>query len=39
MVDAFAASVAAGKLVDPAEDGLNQMKALDAVLAAAKSSL
>lgn len=39
MVDAFAESVAAGnRLVDPAEDGLNQMKALDAILAKAKSS-
>ena len=30
MVDAFARSVAAGRLVDPAEDGLAQMKVLDA---------
>ena len=29
MVDAFARSVAAGALVDPAEDGLAQMIALD----------
>ncbi|WP_165229967.1 Gfo/Idh/MocA family protein [Aquisphaera insulae] len=36
MVDAFAASVAAGRLQEPAEDGLAQMKALDAILAAAK---
>ena len=28
MVDAFGRSVAAGRLVDPAEDGLDQMKAL-----------
>ncbi len=33
MVDAFAASVAAGALVDPAEDGLAQMHALDRLLA------
>ncbi|QEH38295.1 1,5-anhydro-D-fructose reductase [Aquisphaera giovannonii] len=36
MVDAFAASVAAGRLLAPAEDGLAQMRALDAVLAAAR---
>lgn len=32
MVDAFARSVAAGAPVDPAEDGLAQMKALDEIL-------
>ena len=37
MVDAFARSVAAGRLVDPAEDGLAQMKVLDAILASARS--
>jgi predicted dehydrogenase len=31
MVDAFAAAVAAGRLVEPAEDGLAQMAALDAI--------
>jgi D-xylose 1-dehydrogenase (NADP+, D-xylono-1,5-lactone-forming) len=36
MVDAFAASVAAGQLVDPCEDGLMQMRALDAILAACR---
>jgi predicted dehydrogenase len=36
MVDAFARAVASGKLTDPAEDGLAQMKTLDAVLAAAR---
>jgi predicted dehydrogenase len=36
MVDAFAAGVAAGRLPDPAEDGLAQMQTLDAVLAAAR---
>jgi predicted dehydrogenase len=36
MVDAFAAGVAAGRLPDPAEDGLAQMRALDRVLAAAR---
>ncbi len=34
MVDAFARSVADGKLVEPAEDGLAQMRVLDAILAA-----
>ncbi|HKI16450.1 MAG TPA: hypothetical protein VKA15_01140, partial [Isosphaeraceae bacterium] len=29
MVDAFTRSVAAGRLVDPAEDGLDQMRVLD----------
>jgi hypothetical protein len=29
MVDAFASSVAAGVLLDPAEDGLHQMMVLD----------
>jgi predicted dehydrogenase len=37
MVDAFAESVAAGRLVESAEDGLAQMDALDAILAAARS--
>ena len=37
MIDAFAASVAAGRLIEPAEDGLAQMKALDAILKAARS--
>jgi predicted dehydrogenase len=36
MVDAFARSVASGRLVPPADDGLNQMRALDAILASAK---
>jgi predicted dehydrogenase len=36
MVDAFAQSVASGRLVPPADDGLNQMRALDAILASAK---
>jgi len=36
MVDAFAASVASGLLVDPCEDGLRQMRALDAILAACR---
>ena len=36
MVDAFARSVAAGKLISPAEDGLGQMRALDAILADAR---
>jgi predicted dehydrogenase len=36
MVDAFAQGVADGRLHDPAEDGLAQMKALDAILAAAR---
>ena len=31
MVDAFASSVAAGRLVDPAEDGLAQMTVLDQI--------
>ena len=31
MVDAFARSVSAGALVDPAEDGLAQMRVLDAI--------
>jgi D-xylose 1-dehydrogenase (NADP+, D-xylono-1,5-lactone-forming) len=35
MVDAFARSVAAGRLIDPAEDGLSQMVALDRVQRAA----
>ncbi len=38
MVDAFAASVAAGKLLAPAEDGLAQMGALDEILNAAIAS-
>lgn len=37
MVDAFAQSVAAGRLMNPCDDGLNQMRALDAVLAAARA--
>ncbi len=37
MVDAFAASVAAGRLIDPCEDGLMQMRTLDAILAACKT--
>lgn len=36
MVDAFAASVAAGKLLAPSEDGLGQMIALDQVLNACR---
>jgi len=36
MVDAFARSVSAGKLEDPAEDGLNQMIVLDQLLDSAK---
>jgi predicted dehydrogenase len=36
MVDAFAGSVASGRLIPPADDGLNQMRALDAILASAK---
>lgn len=39
MVDAFAASVAAGALIAPAEDGLDQMKAIEAVLLAARTVL
>ncbi|CAN5684283.1 hypothetical protein BH23PLA1_BH23PLA1_18430 [soil metagenome] len=35
MVDAFAAAVRAGRLESPAEDGLAQMRALDAIKAAA----
>lgn len=38
MVDAFAASVAQGKLVDPAQDGTAQMKVLSDILAAARES-
>lgn len=38
MVDAFASSVAATKLVDPAEDGLAQMKVLDALLKLARAA-
>ena len=37
MIDCFANSVAAGRLVEPAEDGLAQMKALDAIMEAARS--
>ena len=37
MVDAFAHSVAAGRLLAPAEDGLAQIKVLDAILASAHS--
>ncbi len=36
MVDQFARCVAAGKLLDPCEDGLSQMIALDQILASAK---
>ena len=35
MVDLFASSVSAGKLLEPGEDGLAQMIALERVLAAA----
>ncbi len=37
MVDAFALSVEQGKLVDPAEDGLAQMKTLEAILKSANT--
>jgi len=37
MIDAFATSLAAGRLIEPAEDGLAQMKALDAIMEAARS--
>jgi xylose dehydrogenase (NAD/NADP) len=37
MVDAFAHAVASGRLEPPSEDGLDQMRALDAILAAARS--
>ena len=37
MIDAFANSVARGHLVEPAEDGLAQMQALDAIMEAARS--
>jgi predicted dehydrogenase len=37
MVDHFARSVSAGKLLDPGEDGLAQMTALEQVLAAARA--
>src|SRR5262249_50308152 len=36
MVDAFAASVQAGRLADPAENGLAGMETLDAILASAR---
>ncbi|HEV3121581.1 MAG TPA: Gfo/Idh/MocA family oxidoreductase [Isosphaeraceae bacterium] len=36
MIDAFALSVSNGQLADPAEDGLAQMQALDAIRAAAR---
>ncbi len=36
MVDAFGAAVASGRLAEPAEDGLEQMKVLDALLAASR---
>jgi predicted dehydrogenase len=36
MVDAFAASVQAGRLADPAEDGLAGMETLDAILTSAR---
>jgi predicted dehydrogenase len=38
MVDAFAQSVAAGAPVDPAEDGLAQMAALDALMRGARAA-
>ncbi|MHC5537123.1 Gfo/Idh/MocA family protein [Singulisphaera rosea] len=38
MVDAFAEGVKKAKLVDPAEDGLAQMTALESVIVAARSS-
>jgi hypothetical protein len=38
MVDAFADSVAAGKLLDPAEDGLDQMIVLDQLLTVARTA-
>ncbi len=37
MIDSFATSVAAGRLVEPAEDGLAQMQALDAIMEAART--
>ncbi len=37
MVDAFHEAIAKGRLEGPSEDGLAQMKALDAVLASARS--
>jgi xylose dehydrogenase (NAD/NADP) len=37
MVDHFALSVSAGKLLDPAEDGLAQMVAIEQILAAARA--
>jgi hypothetical protein len=36
-VDQFARCVSAGKLLDPGEDGLAQMSALEQVLAAARA--
>jgi D-xylose 1-dehydrogenase (NADP+, D-xylono-1,5-lactone-forming) len=38
MVDAFAASVVAGQLIEPAEDGLAQMKVLDRLMAGATAT-
>jgi predicted dehydrogenase len=38
MVDSFASTCAAGALVDPAEDGLAQMRVLDQILSAARAS-
>jgi predicted dehydrogenase len=38
MIDAFGRSVAAGELVDPAENGLEQMKVLDQIIGAARSA-
>lgn len=38
MVDAFSAAVAKGALLPPAEDGVAQMEAIDAVLAAARAT-
>ena len=37
MIDTLATTLAAGRLVEPAEDGLAQMKALDAIVEAARS--
>ncbi len=37
MIDAFGTSVAAGRLAEPAEDGLAQMKVLDATMEATRS--
>jgi predicted dehydrogenase len=37
IVDAFASSISARRLIDPAEDGVAQMAALDAILRAARA--